>query len=424
MGGHKFDQSVLKTQLKLAISRIKLQKQKKDNNIKNQKREIAELLKAGKDESARIKVEGVIRDDFIIEAFDILELFCELVLARLGVIQISKDCPPDLVEAVCTLIYSGPRTDVKELLIIREQLAAKFSKEFALNAMSNKDNCVNARVVHKLSIQTPENYLVYQYLNEIARGANLQELEPPHHIEPPRVVEPIHMENFGHPVVMPPSDGNVVAKGPPSPIMNQFPSFPQPPTSNAVLPVFPQPPMGNQMPTYSTNFPPSQPQQSPPPSQHSVQSNGQSSDGFPDIPIPTFNSNNFNTLRFPAPPKPTFPTNTSPNNTGPQNAGIPEFPSVPNFSSNGNSKTPSPSPSVDNEIPTFPSVPSNNNTMRFPTPPSDFNFPTPPPSSTSNNTILEFPTPPASDNIGSRDSAVPDFDDLTARFEKLKKRDL
>lgn len=81
---------IRKTQLKLAISRIKLQKNKKDNNIKNNKREIAELLKNGKDESARIKVENIIREDFVIEAYEILELFCELLLARLGVIQISK----------------------------------------------------------------------------------------------------------------------------------------------------------------------------------------------------------------------------------------------------------------------------------------------------------------------------------------------
>jgi len=75
MGKH-WDQNQCKTHLKLAVNRIKLLKNKKDNNIKNQKREIAELLKCGKDESGRIKVENVIRDDFIIEAYEIIELFC------------------------------------------------------------------------------------------------------------------------------------------------------------------------------------------------------------------------------------------------------------------------------------------------------------------------------------------------------------
>lgn len=44
-----------KVQLKLSLTRLELQKTKKQNNLINTKREIAELLKAGKDESARIK---------------------------------------------------------------------------------------------------------------------------------------------------------------------------------------------------------------------------------------------------------------------------------------------------------------------------------------------------------------------------------
>jgi len=419
MGGHKFDQSVIKTQLKLAVSRIKLQKQKKDNSIKNQKREIAELLKAGKDESARIKVEGIIRDDFIIEAFDILELFCELILARLGVIQISKECPPDLVEAVCTLIYAGPRTDIKELLVVREQLASKFGKEFGANAMSNKDNCVNARVIHKLSVQTPENYLVYQYLNEIARGANLQELEPPQ-VEPPHI-EPLHIENLGHTTIAPPSNGNVVSAGPP---LNGFPSFPQPPMN---IPQFPQPPMNqmqpmNQMPpSFNSNpvIPPPQQKQPPP-----MMSNSPGP-SFPDVPIPSFNANNFNTLRFPAPPNPSFNESPTPQFQAPTSQfqpppyrnSIPDFPQVPTFPSVPNDTR------GNNDIPNFPSVP-NNNTLRFPSPPDTLNFPTPP-SNTSMHTNttanIEFPSPPS--DGGSKDNAVPDFDDLTARFEKLKKRD-
>jgi hypothetical protein len=45
-----------KTQLKLAISRLNLKKSKKQNLNMNLKREVAELLRTGKEESARIKV--------------------------------------------------------------------------------------------------------------------------------------------------------------------------------------------------------------------------------------------------------------------------------------------------------------------------------------------------------------------------------
>ena len=56
---------------------------KKDNEIKKQKKEIAMLLRNGKEEKARIKVEHVIRDDFTMEANELIELLCETVVARL-----------------------------------------------------------------------------------------------------------------------------------------------------------------------------------------------------------------------------------------------------------------------------------------------------------------------------------------------------
>ena len=56
------------------------------------------------------KVETIIREDHQIEAYAILELFCELILARLDMLKMSKGpCPPDLQESVTTLIYAAPR---------------------------------------------------------------------------------------------------------------------------------------------------------------------------------------------------------------------------------------------------------------------------------------------------------------------------
>ena len=45
------------------------------------------LLRNGKEEKARIKVEHVIRDDFMMEANELIELLCETVVARLVGIQ-------------------------------------------------------------------------------------------------------------------------------------------------------------------------------------------------------------------------------------------------------------------------------------------------------------------------------------------------
>lgn len=54
------------------------------------RKEIADYLLSGKDERARIRVEHIIREDYLVEAMEILELYCDLLLARFGLIQSMK----------------------------------------------------------------------------------------------------------------------------------------------------------------------------------------------------------------------------------------------------------------------------------------------------------------------------------------------
>ncbi|KAF9364176.1 hypothetical protein BGX34_002302 [Mortierella sp. NVP85] len=172
-----FNPTKAKVQLKLSVNRLQMLQNKKNMLAQQQRKEIARLLEAGKEESARIRVEHIIREDFTIEALEIIELYCELLLARFGLLEQLKyvgHSPLDLrmsgAEAVNTIIYAAPRSEVKELLHVRDQLAAKFGREFATNAMENKDESVNPRIIQKLKVQTPDPYLVNRYLEEIARA--------------------------------------------------------------------------------------------------------------------------------------------------------------------------------------------------------------------------------------------------------------
>lgn len=95
-----------KIQLKLSIQRIKLLATKKFQLAKVTRREISTLLEKGKLESARIKVEAVMGEDFMIELLEILELYCELLLARFGLLDSPSRlvaAPPDLMRAVLIL---------------------------------------------------------------------------------------------------------------------------------------------------------------------------------------------------------------------------------------------------------------------------------------------------------------------------------
>ncbi|KAH7031256.1 regulator of Vps4 activity in the MVB pathway-domain-containing protein [Microdochium trichocladiopsis] len=159
----------LKVQLKLTIARLRMVQQRDDAMGKTQRRAMAQLLEVGKIDSARIRVENIIRADITNELHEILELYCELLLARAGLLD-APTCDPGLEEAVKSIIYAAPKTEIKELQTVRVLLAEKFGKEFVLSAMENKDGGVSEKVVKKLSVTPPREELVQGYLEEIARA--------------------------------------------------------------------------------------------------------------------------------------------------------------------------------------------------------------------------------------------------------------
>ena len=147
----------------MANERIKLTNNKKSAAVKHQKREIATLLSKNKEEKARIKVEHIIREDFLIEALELLDLLVELVFERIKYIGSQKECPSDLLEAVSSLIWATSRVEISEMETIKTQLTYKYGKTFAQNAENNVDNVVNVRLHRKLSVQPPSAALVGIY---------------------------------------------------------------------------------------------------------------------------------------------------------------------------------------------------------------------------------------------------------------------
>ncbi len=164
-----FSTSTIPIELKMAVHRFQMASNKKSALVKQSMREVAVLLAENppKEEKARIKAEAIIRDDYVIEAYDILSLNCELLAERIKLIQHSKECPPDLVSSISTLIYAAPRVDIPELITIRQQFKAKYGKQFDENAMNNVGGVLNERVVTKLSVQPPAAFLVQTYLENI-----------------------------------------------------------------------------------------------------------------------------------------------------------------------------------------------------------------------------------------------------------------
>ncbi|TKS70243.1 IST1 -like protein [Collichthys lucidus] len=182
-GGFKAER--LRVNLRLVINRLKLLEKKKTELAQKARKEIADYLSSGKDERARIRVEHIIREDYMVEAMEILELYCDLLLTRFGLIQSMKELDPGLQEAVSTLIWAAPRlqSEVSELKTVSDQLCAKYSKEYGKLCRTNQIGTVNDRLMHKLSVEAPPKILVERYLIEIAKNYNVP-------YEPDAVVRP------------------------------------------------------------------------------------------------------------------------------------------------------------------------------------------------------------------------------------------
>ena len=158
----------IKVQLKLSVSRLRMVQQKDTAVAKQQRRSMAQLLEQGKEESARIRVENIIRSDMNTELLEILELYCELLSARAGLLE-AKECDPGLEEAVKSIMYAAPRVEgVKELTTVRQLLAEKYGKEFTLEAVENSDGKVSQRVLDRTKVEPPAKELVEAYLSAIA----------------------------------------------------------------------------------------------------------------------------------------------------------------------------------------------------------------------------------------------------------------
>ncbi|KZT08602.1 DUF292-domain-containing protein [Laetiporus sulphureus 93-53] len=160
-----------KVQLRMAVQRLRTLQEKKGAQAKASRRDIAVLLEKGKLETARIKVENIIHEDIYVELLELLELYCELLHARFGLLdQNTAEPDPGVSEGVCSIIYAAPHTELKELHTLRDMLMHKYGRDFAIAVMENRDGCVSDRVAKKLVIATPSPSLVDAYLAEIAKG--------------------------------------------------------------------------------------------------------------------------------------------------------------------------------------------------------------------------------------------------------------
>ncbi|CAN0928317.1 IST1-like protein [Linum grandiflorum] len=185
-----FKAAKCKTLLKLTIPRIKLLRNRREIQIRQMRRDIAKLLENGQEATARIRVEHIVREENMMAAQEVLELFCELIAVRLPIIEAQRECPLDLKEAISSICFAAPRcADLPELIQVQMMFASKYGKEFVAAATELMPDCgVNRQIVELLSVRAPSPDVKLKLLKAIAEEHELDwdpaesevELSKPH----------------------------------------------------------------------------------------------------------------------------------------------------------------------------------------------------------------------------------------------------
>jgi len=242
----------LKTNLRLAVSRLKLLEKKKTELTQKARKEIADYISQNKDDRARIRVEHIIREDYLVEALEIVEMYCDLLLARFGLIQQMKTLDEGIEEAINSVLWVAPRllTEIQELKPIADELTAKYGKPFADACRENKLGRVNPKLLHKLAVHAPPKILVEKYMVEIAKSHNVPFTPDPNVMRDDEVAAAeamlIDFQNRGeqgYGWMYPPQVTNHT-QGPPPPT-NMYPGVPHGPPQPVVQPFNYPPPAGS-----------------------------------------------------------------------------------------------------------------------------------------------------------------------------------
>jgi len=365
----------LKTSLKLCINRLKLLEKKKTEMALKSRKEIADYIAAGKPERAKIRVEHIIREDYYVEAMEIVEMYCDLLLARFGLIEQMKNLDDGLAESISSLIWVAPRllADVPELKTVSDQFVVKYGKPYGLACRENSVGTVSEKLMHKMSVQAPPKLTVEKYLIEIAKYYNVDYQPDPQ----------VMLQDEAYAV------DALVDLAPPPPNKNDLDSNSNPGGSSGnggnnggggfTYPAMPIPPGYPYPPGAAAYTPPPAPMNSgpPPPGPSSSQN---------------LSEKDFLRMNEEGPP-PYFPNDPS--------ASAPPATNFANLSSQNENKNPS------QNLPT-PGGASNLDLPELPTVPSDT------PTHSATGSFDEKKNNDEEEDI--------DFDDLTRRFEALKKK--
>lgn len=168
--GRTFKAAKFKTIVNLAVSRLAVLKNQRHARLRHARSDVLELLQLGHHDRASLRVEHVIKDQNMLDVYDKIEGYFNLLIERVHLIEQERECPEELREAASGLLYAASRVgDFPELQQIREVLTTRFGKEFAARAIELRNNCgVHPQIIQKMSTRMPSLEIRMKVLKDIA----------------------------------------------------------------------------------------------------------------------------------------------------------------------------------------------------------------------------------------------------------------
>ncbi|EER92527.1 uncharacterized protein LOC8078832 [Sorghum bicolor] len=142
----------LKSLVKLAVARLAVARRPRLGRRSIARSDVGQLLSIGHLDRALIRAEQVIEEDNMLEALDVIELYCKILIEQAAQLEKPKECSEEIKEAAAGLMFASARCgELPELLDARAILADKFGRDFARAAKEGAHGVVDPMLVRKLS---------------------------------------------------------------------------------------------------------------------------------------------------------------------------------------------------------------------------------------------------------------------------------
>ncbi|KAF8642652.1 hypothetical protein HU200_022989 [Digitaria exilis] len=164
----------VKTLLGLALTRLAVARRPRVARRSISSSDVGQFLALGHLDRALHRAEHVIEEDNILEAFSIIELYCNRLIENAKQLDKPHECGEDTREAAAGVMFAaGWCGELPELLFARPILENKFGDDFSMMAKDGTD-IVDPMLVWKFSGNKRNMELKKKVVKEIAAENNIQ----------------------------------------------------------------------------------------------------------------------------------------------------------------------------------------------------------------------------------------------------------